>query len=132
MNFEKRMKKRGNQKLDKFAKNPYHVPWFKKIPTWVKIATPAVLTSAAAATIVIVMMPTFANKSYHANMNIGSGSVNYIPSANNGKSTPTSTHEYQPSSSAYSSQQSNPNESWGSKAFYQKYPSILYQEVTYQ
>ena len=47
MSFEKKMKKRGNQKLDAFAKNPYHQepimetkPARRGMPLWSKILIP--------------------------------------------------------------------------------------------
>ena len=54
MNFEKWMKKRGNNKLNAYAKNPYHVSWIKRVPLWGKIAVPAALAMTAAVVIVSV------------------------------------------------------------------------------
>ncbi|MBR5996761.1 MAG: hypothetical protein IK028_01915 [Bacilli bacterium] len=47
--IEKKLRKRGMQKLDKFAHNPYHVnkpSFFSKIPLWTKIAVPAFAMTA--------------------------------------------------------------------------------------
>ena len=47
--IEKKLRKRGMQKLDKFAHNPYHVDkpsFFSKIPLWTKIVVPAVAMTA--------------------------------------------------------------------------------------
>ena len=47
--IEKKLRKRGMQKLDKFAHNPYHVnkpSFFSRIPLWGKIAVPASLVTA--------------------------------------------------------------------------------------
>ena len=47
--LEKRLRKRGMKKLDKFAHNPYHVnkpSFFSRIPLWTKIAVPAVAMTA--------------------------------------------------------------------------------------
>lgn len=48
--IEKKLRKRGMAKLDKFAKNPYKVPklpWYKRIPLWTKVVIPtAALTTA--------------------------------------------------------------------------------------
>ena len=47
--IEKKLRKRGMQKLDKFAHNPYHVnkpSFFSRIPLWGKIAIPASLVTA--------------------------------------------------------------------------------------
>lgn len=49
--IEKKLRKRGMQKLDKFAHNPYHVnkpSFFSRIPLWGKIAVPASLVTAVA------------------------------------------------------------------------------------
>ncbi len=49
--IEKKLRKRGMQKLDKFAHNPYHVDkpsFFSRIPLWGKIAIPASLVTAVA------------------------------------------------------------------------------------
>ena len=47
--IEKKLRKRGMQKLDKFAHNPYHInkpSFFSRIPLWGKIAVPASLVTA--------------------------------------------------------------------------------------
>lgn len=49
--IEKKLRKRGLQKLDKYAHNPYHVnkpSFFSRIPLWGKIAVPASLVTAVA------------------------------------------------------------------------------------
>lgn len=49
--IEKKLRKRGMQKLDKFAHNPYHVnkpSFFSRIPLWGKIMVPASLVTAVA------------------------------------------------------------------------------------
>ena len=49
--IEKKLRKRGMQKLDKFAHNPYHVnkpSFFSRIPLWGKIMVPASLVAAVA------------------------------------------------------------------------------------
>ncbi len=49
--IEKKLRKRGLQKLDKYAHNPYHVnkpSFFSRIPLWSKIAVPASLVTAVA------------------------------------------------------------------------------------
>ena len=47
--IEKKLRKRGMQKLDKFAHNPYHVnkpSFFSRIPLWGKIMVPVSLVTA--------------------------------------------------------------------------------------
>ena len=49
--IEKKLRKRGMQKLDKYAHNPYHVnkpSFFSRIPLWGKIMVPASLVTAVA------------------------------------------------------------------------------------
>lgn len=50
--IEKKLRKRGMQKLDKYAHNPYHVnkpSFFSRIPLWGKIMVPASLVTIVAA-----------------------------------------------------------------------------------
>ena len=60
MSFEKKMQKRGNDKLNQFAKNPYHqevapTPAPKKrFPIWATVLIPSV----AVASLIVVMIPT--------------------------------------------------------------------------
>ena len=54
MNFEKWMKKRGNNKLNAYAKNPYHVSWIKRMPMWSKILVPSALAMTAAVVVISV------------------------------------------------------------------------------
>ena len=49
--IEKKLRKRGMQKLDKYAHNPYHVnkpSFFSRIPLWGKIMVPASLVTVIA------------------------------------------------------------------------------------
>ena len=133
MNFEKRMKKRGNQKLDKFAKNPYLVPWFKRIPTWVKIATPTVLTTVAAALVVVIMMPSFMTNKSTANIMAPSRDQD-IAHSNNEK--PATNNDYQggsqaanPSHDGKTPEQSTP---WDSRSIVSKYSVFTFQDMTFE
>ena len=54
MNFEKWMKKRGNNKLNAYAKNPYHVSWIKRLPAWSKVVIPTALALTAAVVVISV------------------------------------------------------------------------------
>ena len=54
MNFEKWMKKRGNNKLNAYAKNPYHVSWIKRLPVWSKVVIPTTLALTAAVVVISV------------------------------------------------------------------------------
>ena len=127
MNFEKRMKKRGNQKLNKFAKNPYRVPWFKRIPTWVKIATPTVLTATAAALVVVIMMPSMiGNKS--ANYEMGGNAKDSYPVNQSGDKFAPGSQANDPS---YNTQEPEGALPWAERSVVSKYPSFTYQEVTF-
>ena len=132
MNFEKRMKKRGNQKLNKFAKNPYHVPWFKRIPTWVKIATPTVLTTVAAALVVVIMMPSFMTNKSTAHMQDGRGneqSNNNKPATNNDYKEDSNAGYHSPSNDGHAPEQATP---WDSRSIGSKYSAFTYESMTFE
>lgn len=77
MSIEERIKKRGNQKLNKYAKNPYHVSWVDRMPLWSKIAVPASLLTTMTALVVIIALPKNANT---PTTNSNSNSVSVAPS----------------------------------------------------
>ena len=71
MNFEKWMKKRGNNKLNAYAKNPYHVSWIKRMPMWSKVLVPTALAMTAAVVVISVgVLP-------HLGMNKGASKSRY-------------------------------------------------------
>ena len=116
-NIEKKLKKRGIQKLNKYAKNPYHVAWFKRIPTWMKVAIPSLAVATATAVVCFaVILPMFGTKNYSANLNKGD---NYAPAAPSG--TPTSYYQG-------SNQEQTPHDSgayikpWDERTIEEKYP----------
>lgn len=116
-NIEKKLKKRGIQKLNKYAKNPYHVAWFKRIPTWMKVAIPSLAVATATAVVCFaVILPMVGTKNYSANLNKGD---NYAPEAPSG--TPTSYYQG-------SNQEQTPHDSgayikpWDERTIEEKYP----------
>ena len=74
--IEKKLRKRGMQKIDKFAHNPYHVDkpsFFSRIPLWGKIAIPASLVTAVTVVAFFGVVNGVA----------GSGFANRAPASNN-------------------------------------------------
>lgn len=58
--IEKKLRKRGMAKLDKFAKNPYKVPklpWYKRIPLWTKVVVPTAALTTALFVVVLNTIP---------------------------------------------------------------------------
>ena len=127
MNFEKRMKKRGNQKLDKFAKNPYRVPWFKRIPTWAKVAIPSVMTATAAICVVMIVMPYMSarGKAYSAHL---------IDNGDRYQNSDVDT-AYAPGQDGSRTNQSMDGvrvKTWTEKTIIEKYPAFTYNTIEYQ
>lgn len=140
MSFEKKMKKRGNKNLNKYAKNPYHVPWYNKIPIWVKVAVPATAVFVATLTVTLVSVNAMqTRKSYmivdNETSNNKNGPAGYDPS----KATPSYSVAPAPSSMA-SSDPRNPQSShiddpiiytstidWNTLSIPEKYPHFEYQ-----
>lgn len=100
-NIEKKLRKRGMQKLDKFAHNPYHVAkpsFFSRIPLWTKIVVPAVAMTAVTFVASISLIqhfgssntPTYSNaKSGYSNAAVSS--QNKAPESGNSQSVAEST-----------------------------------------
>lgn len=122
MNFEKWMKKRGNNKLNAYAKNPYHVSWIKRMPLWSKVAVPAALAMTAAVVVISVgVLP-------HLGMNKGAASKAMNSEAQYSSYTPASqagSKDYTPGSQAQSTM--DPGEGLG----YNSYLHFSYQGTTY-
>lgn len=76
--IEKKLRKRGMQKLDKYAHNPYHVnkpSFFSRIPLWGKIMAPASLVTIVAAVAFVGLIN-----------GVGKGNAAPTPSKNDGVS----------------------------------------------
>ena len=119
MNFEKWMKKRGNNKLNAYAKNPYHVSWIKRIPMWSKIVVPTALAMTAAVVVISVgVLPSLA-------MNKGASKAPQSNADYASKPVQTSKDNQQPGSQA---QSTVPGESISDRqtTFHFKYQDISY------
>ena len=123
MNFEKWMKKRGNNKLNAYAKNPYRVSWIKRLPLWSKIVVPSALAMTAAVVIISVgVLPNFLARGKNASMSRGPkySSANYSEVSNQDpKSVPQGSHSSQMNTSG--------GEGYLSRIF----PSITYDNIEY-
>lgn len=131
MNFEKKMQKRGNQKLDQFAKNPYHKekPKVNSFPLWGKILIPTAGVSLALLLgFSIALLPTMGSKS--ANIIVDKGSNN-----NWNQPAGVTSHDYgnkdPQSQQAPGGEASNPVISWDDFPLIQQYPSFTYGDYTY-
>ena len=62
MSFESKMKKRGNKKLNQFAKNPYRKPWFSRIPIWTKVLVPSALAAGLIVGVFVGVLPNMTSK----------------------------------------------------------------------
>ena len=120
-NFEKWMKKRGNNKLNAYAKNPYHVSWFNRLPKWSKILAPAALAATAAAVVLTIglsnILPRGTNKSNDA---YSYSSARNQEASNNSKPTMSS----QQSPASESGSKGGPTDAGLNTSF-------TYQEITY-
>ena len=142
MSFEKKMKKRGNQKLDAFAKNPYHqeTPEVvtskpKSFPTWAKVMIPtfAVATCLAVFMVPMIMMGA-AGKNSAMKPN---GGENYNPadvdgSHYNGSSDKAGPRDDQSYQAPEEGSQTAPVPHWSEATLIQKYPEFTYEGVNYQ
>ena len=135
MSFEKKMKKRGNQKLDAFAKNPYHQetptvvePKPKPFPTWAKVMIP---TFAVATCLVVLLVPV---------MMMGGMKNAAKPAGGNGGYAPADECSYYSQDSAnkagsddtYTEPDGTAVPRWNEATIIQKYPKFTYQDNEYQ
>ena len=140
MSFEKKMKKRGNQKLDAFAKNPYHQetpkvvePKRKSFPTWAKVMIP---TFAVATCLVVFMVPMIMMGAVGKNSAMKpNGGDNYAPADMDGsRYQGGSTDKAAPGDNSYCEEgsQAAPVPHWSEATLIQKYPEFTYEGVNYQ
>ena len=115
MSIEERIKKRGNQKLNKYAKNPYHVSWVDRMPLWSKIVVPAsLLVASSAALVVVLTLPKNVK-----NNSESSNSISVAPSI-------------APSSIAHSAQESLYSvPKWEDRAINDQYRVLSFNSITY-
>lgn len=142
MSFEKKMKKRGNQKLDQFAKNPYHKPKVTTFPTWAKVFIPSFAVAAGVVLFITVgVLPSMANNKNAAITN-KDGYSHYEPTelnpTNQGASyTPVDSHPSDAQAEGSQGAMSSTKEpgqikKWEDKALFEQYPSFSYDNKTYQ
>ena len=147
MSFEKKMKKRANQKLNAFAKNPYHKePKHHRLPLWNRILIPVASAAAVLVIGVAIALPLMkntlnggANDSRTQEPMDGSNYVN--DSTDKGGQPGKSTEPGQGETSQtkadtsrqdpYTSGETGPVPHWDEKTYVQKYPSFSYQDNTF-
>ena len=143
MSFEKKMKKRGNQKLNAFAKNPYHQEEkVKPFPAWGKILIPSLVAACSAVIIVAVGIVPLISSSGKNAAHLQDGSFNkggyhaeaasqnldnsaYTPI----KSTPGD-YSYTPEE-AQASNGAPKDTAWEDRSIISQYPYVKYLENTY-
>lgn len=114
MSIEEKIKKRGNQKLNKYAKNPYHVLWVDRMPLWSKIVVSTSLLATSVALVVVLALP----KNIKSNTD-NSNSISVAPSI-------------APSSIAYSVQESLYSvPKWEDRAINDQYRVLSFNNITY-
>lgn len=125
-NIEKKLRKRGMQKLDKFAKNPYKMqkaPSIKRVPAWFKITVPAVSCALALSIAVIIMLPNFAPKGAKASHN--KGVENQEPAdASNGKAASEAAVSSTPTMMG--------GDDWKYLSFAKQYSKVIYDNKEYE
>ena len=140
MSFEKKMKKRGNQKLDAFAKNPYHqeTPEVvtskpKSFPTWAKVMIP---TFAVATCLVVFMVPIImmgGAKNAAMKPNGGEAAPADVDGSHyNGSSDKAGPRDDQSYQAPEEGSQTAPVPHWSEATLIQKYPEFTYEGVNYQ
>ena len=142
MSFEKKMQKRGNDKLNQFAKNPYHqepvvtapTPKVKRFPVWASVLIPSVAVACAIILIVPVMMSMGANGAMKAPQE-GAANDSYAPvDYKDGTTSQDKAGHSYPGEEA--SQTTDPNTyeipHWEDATINEKYPEFTYNSVKYR
>ena len=136
MSFEKKMQKRGNDKLNQFAKNPYHqepaviqsTPKVKRFPVWATVLIPSVAIACAIILIVPIMMSTGMNGAMEAPTNDGEN-VNKPAQEQEDSTYPGGKGDYSYGQGEGSATYTLP--SWEEANILQKYPEFVYQDNSY-
>ena len=137
MSFEKKMQKRGNDKLNQFAKNPYHQDEVvastpkKRFPIWLAALVPSV----AVATLVVILVPTMimmdgAKGAAKAPEEGQGGGQDYNPGTaeDSNKGAPA---QSQAVNSSTPGEQGIPTPRWEDKTTLQRYPDFVYSGIQY-
>ena len=132
--IEKKLRKRGMAKLDKFAKNPYKVKkksWFERIPLWPKVVIPtAVLTTALFAVVVSSFsIDMFSPKGRQTDTS-QSPVASSNPGSAQGSKSPTSS--YAPAQPSQVTPGEKGETGWKGLPVYKKFPAFTYQGVNYE
>lgn len=133
--IEKKLRKRGMAKLDKFAKNPYKVKkksWFERIPLWPKVVIPtAVLTTALFAVVVSSFsIDMFSPKGRQTETSQRPTQSSNPGSAQGSKSPAISS--YAPAQPSQVTPGEKGETGWKGLPVYKKFPAFTYQGVNYE
>ena len=136
MSFEKKMQKRGNDKLNQFAKNPYHqevtpvAPTPKKrFPVWASVLIPSV----AVASLIVIMVPAMIMMAPKGNAAKPANYDDYSPQE--GSKAPAQPDrsqtpmDYSTKDGEGSQTYTVPN--WENATILEKYPEFSYQDNSY-
>ena len=141
MSFEKKMKKRGNDKLNQFAKNPYHQeivavepsPKAKHFPVWAAALIPSIAIACAIIIVVPVMMSMGgakgAMKVDNGGEQAGENASYYKPVASDNKDIYGSAQGDYSYAPGQQSEASLPR--WEDASTVQRYPDFVFQNVQY-
>ena len=139
MSFEKKMQKRGNDKLNQFAKNPYHqepvvtapTPKVKRFPVWATVLIPSIAVACAIILVVPMMMSMGAP---NGAMKANDSKHDESPTAQEGSTYPGGQGNYsygdkEGSEAAGSEPRVVPH--WEDQTNIQRYPEFTYLENKY-
>ena len=140
MSFESKMKKRGNKKLNQFAKNPYRKSWFSRIPIWTKVLVPSALAAGLIVGVFVGVLPNMGSKATAhlkvddegvnnnapASEAINKGDHSVIPGA---ASSNAMVSQWEPSSYSYNDES---GVSWSQMSNLERYPSFVYNNQVYR
>ena len=141
MSFEKKMKKRGNDKLNQFAKNPYHqepvvveAKSQKSFPLWGKILIPtAVMATALVVFVAVGILPMMSAKGAmkvdNGGEQAGENASYYKPVASDNKDIYGSAQGDYSYAPGQQSEASLPR--WEDASTVQRYPDFVFQNVQY-
>ena len=137
MSFEKKMKKRGNQKLDAFAKNPYHQepimeskPVRRGMPLWSKILIPLGSVAVAVFGTFIGMRMVFGG--FGNNAANRDGYHSYQDEAQTPATISENKGDHGNSQAPYTpSSPEDATRSWGDLSIASQYPIVNYSDLSY-
>ena len=140
MSFEKKMKKRGNDKLNQFAKNPYHQeivtvepsPKAKRFPVWAAALIPSIAIACAIIIVVPMMISMGGAKGAmkdNGGEQAGENASYYKPVASDNKDIYGSAQGDYSYAPGQQSEASLPR--WEDASTIQRYPDFVFQNVQY-